>query len=198
MAAPPHWDPGAVPGPGDQRLRRSCGLAPLRGNAGWAWTEADARSSWPRPTTSARPPPTGLRSPGAVSRSGPAQPSLDSELSEYIDAGPPPVAVTLGTSAASGGRQKFARIAADIDKAHLRSVLLVGHEQNLGSRRHAPRGRHLRSAHDTAAPVLRRGGCSGALGGLAAALTAGVPVVRVTHSSIKAGTPGELPNSASD
>ena len=91
------------------KLRRSCGLGPLRGNAGWAWAEADSTvilasshyfgaeaPDWPPVTWG-----------GFAIRSG-AQPSLDSALSEYIDAGQPPVAVTLGTSAASGAGERFA------------------------------------------------------------------------------------------
>ncbi len=159
-------------------LRRSCGLAPLRGNAGWAWSEADSTvilasrdyfgasaPDWPPVTWG-----------GFSIWSGAAQPSMDPGLGAYVDAGPPPVVVTLGTSAAAGAGEKFARIAADLDAAHLRSVLLVGHERNL-----EPVASH--PAAVTFAPLaLLLPRCSvavvsGALGGLAAALAAGVPVV---------------------
>lgn len=162
-------------------LWRSCALAPLRGNAGWAWIEADATvvltsrhyygdsaPDWPPVTWGG----------GGGFSIWPefAERTLDPELAAYVDAGAPPVVVTLGTSAAAGAGAKFARIAADLDAAGLRSVLLVGHDRNLG-----PVSSH--SAAVTFAPLtslLPR--CSvavvsGALGGLAAALCAGVPVV---------------------
>jgi len=159
-------------------LRRSCDLPPLRGNAGWAWIEADATvmltshhyygagaRDWPPVTWG-----------GFSIWPGPDGQALDPDLDAYLDAGPPPVVVTLGTSAAAGGGPRFARIAADLDAAGLRSVLLVGHESNLASIASHP-------AAVTFAPLpslLPR--CSvavvsGALGGLAAALCAGVPVV---------------------
>lgn len=82
----------------------------------------------------------------------------------------------LGTSAAAGAGATFARIAADLHAAAFRSVLLVGHERNLG-----PVSSH--PAAVTFAPLTALlphcsvAVVSGALGGLAAALGAGVPVV---------------------
>lgn len=159
-------------------LRRSCGLAPLRGNAGWAWIEADTTVTlasrhyygdgapdWPPVVWG-----------GFSIWAGSAQYVLDPYLSDYIDAGTPPVVVTFGTSAATGAGARFARVAYDLDAAGLRSVLLVGHERNLEPVRSHP-------AAVTFAPLtslLPRSSVavvSGALGGLAAALCAGVPVV---------------------
>jgi UDP:flavonoid glycosyltransferase YjiC (YdhE family) len=103
-------------------------------------------------------------------------PTLDADLSTYLDAGSPPVVVTLGTSAAAGAGEKFARIASDLQAIGLRSVLLVGHERNLG-----PVAAHPAAVTFAPLPALLPrcsvAVVSGALGGLAAALTAGVPVV---------------------
>ena len=83
--------------------------------------------------------------------------------------------MTLGTSAATAG-EKFARIAEALDAAGLRSVLLVGHERNL-----EPVGSHPAAVTfaplTTLLPRCSVAVVSGALGGLAAALAAGVPVV---------------------
>jgi UDP:flavonoid glycosyltransferase YjiC (YdhE family) len=159
------------------KLRRSCGLAPLRGNAGWAWMEADATvilasphyfgpgaPDWPPVTWG-----------GFSIWPDPARP-LDRELSAYVEAGPPPVVVTLGTSAATGAGEKFAHIAADLDAAGLRSILLVGHERNLASVSSHPAAVTF-APLTTLLPRCSVAVVSGALGGLAAALAAGVPVV---------------------
>lgn len=103
-------------------------------------------------------------------------PPLDPELRAHVEAGPPPVVVTLGTSAAAGAGGKFARIADDLDAAGLRSILLVGHERNLASVASHPAA--VTFAPLTALlPRCSVAVVSGALGGLAAAITAGVPVV---------------------
>jgi len=113
---------------------------------------------------------------GFSSWSGPSHQPLDERVAEYLDAGDPPVLVCLGTSAAAGAGPAFATIADGLQSQGRRSLLLVGEASNL---------RHLR-AHRGAfefAPVpMVVGRCaaavvSGALGTLAAALTAGVPVV---------------------
>ena len=141
------------------KLRRSCGLAPLRGNAGWAWTEADATVILASPHYFG----SGAPDWPAVAWGGfsiwpdPAPP-LDPELSAYVEAGPPPVVVTLGTSAAAGAGEKFAHIAADLDAAGLRSILLVGHERNLASVASHPAAVAFRATHHTPATVLGSGG----------------------------------------
>ena len=159
-------------------LRRSCGLSPLRGNAGWAWTEADetvilmaagyfgeGAADWPRHTWG-----------GFSVWDGPPDQTLDDDLDAFLDSGAPPVIVTFGTSAATSAGRSFAEIASDLDAAGLRSVLLVGHESNLDAVHDHPAAR-------TFAPLtqlLPRASVavvSGALGSLAAALAAGTPVV---------------------
>jgi UDP:flavonoid glycosyltransferase YjiC (YdhE family) len=158
-------------------LRRRLGLDPMRGNASLAWTEADrtvmlvsrhyfgeAPADWPP-----------VEWGGFSIWNGGALPE---EVDEFVAAGDPPVLVTLGTSAASGAGAQFARIAADLDTRGLRSLLLVGDARNLDPLR----GRPGAFAFAPIVPLLPR--CrvaviSGALGGLAAALAAGIPIVNV-------------------
>jgi rhamnosyltransferase subunit B len=158
--------------------RRSLGLPPMHGNAGWAWQEADrtvvllsrhyfgeGADDWPPVTWG-----------GFSVWSGGGEGEVAPEVDAFVADGEPPVLVTLGTSAASGAGEAFARIARDLDGRGLRSLLLVGDAKNL-----APlRGRPGAFAFAPIVPLLPR--CrvavvSGALGGIAAALTAGVPVV---------------------
>jgi UDP:flavonoid glycosyltransferase YjiC (YdhE family) len=149
----------------------------MRGNAGREWLEAErtvilvsrhyygeAPADWPP-----------VEWGGFSIWDGGAVPD---EVEEFVAAGDPPVLVTLGSSAASGAGAQFARIAADLDARGLRSLLLVGDARNLESLR----GRPGAFAFAPIVPLLPR--CrvaviSGALGGLAAALTAGVPIVVV-------------------
>ncbi|MEO7429585.1 MAG: nucleotide disphospho-sugar-binding domain-containing protein, partial [Acidimicrobiales bacterium] len=91
-------------------------------------------------------------------------------------AGEPPVLVMLGTSAATGAGAQFARIAADLDRLGLRSVLLVGDAANLADVADHP-GAATFAPVTQLLPRCRVAVVSGALGGIAAALTAGVPVV---------------------
>src|SRR4051794_15715200 len=110
--------------------------------------------------------------------SGPATEQRDPRVTAHLDAGDPPVLVCLGTSAASGAGEAFATMASDLDARGLRSVLLVGDPANLAPVAH-------RDGAFTFAPVheivgrCRVAVVSGALGTLAAALAAGVPVVVV-------------------
>jgi len=158
--------------------RERLGLAPLRCNGGWAWTEADATvvlvsphyygdgaDDWPPVTWG-----------GFSIWTGPADHTVPRELDEHVDAGDPPVLVTLGTAAATDAGQQFARIASDLDARGLRSVLLVGDPANLDAVGHRPGA----CSFAPLTQLLPRCGAavvSGALGGLAAALCAGVPVV---------------------
>ena len=87
--------------------------------------------------------------------------------------------VTLGTSAASGAGEAFARIATDLDAAGLRSLLLVGDEQNLAHLSKAAAARSRSPPSPTPSHAVGVAVVSGALGGLAAALRAGVPIVVV-------------------
>ncbi len=159
-------------------MRRTLGLDSLRANAARAWLETDrtvvltsehyyghGADDWPAVTWG-----------GFSIWQGPADQALSPELDRYVDDGDPPVVVTLGTSAATDAGGRFARIAGDLDRAGIRSVLLVGHENNL-----APVAGH--PAAVPFAPLTRLlprcsvAVISGAAGGLAAALTAGIPVV---------------------
>jgi UDP:flavonoid glycosyltransferase YjiC (YdhE family) len=160
------------------RLRGDLGLAPLRGNAMHAWTEADrtvmltsryyfgdGAPDWPPVTWG-----------GFSHWSGPAGQRPDPAVDEFLDDGPPPVLVTLGTSATTGAGHRFAAMAAALDDLGLRSLLLVGDPDNLapvagraGAFAFAPIGHVL--------PRCRVAVVSGSLGTLAAALAAGVPVV---------------------
>jgi rhamnosyltransferase subunit B len=159
-------------------VRAQLGQSRLRGNAGWAWLEADrtvvlASRHYYGPGADDWPPVTWG---GFSIWHGPDDQTLDPALDAHVDAGDPPVLVTLGTSAATDASEQFARIAGDLDAAGLRSVLLVGHEGNLA--RVADRPGAVTFAPITELlPRCRVAVVSGALGGLAAALTAGVPVV---------------------
>jgi UDP:flavonoid glycosyltransferase YjiC (YdhE family) len=159
------------------RFRKDLGLPPRHGNAGWAYEEAeattvlvsrhyfgDAPDDWPPMTWG-----------GFSFWDGPA---LQPEVEAFLDEAPedPPVLVTLGTSAASGAGQAFARIAADLDAQGLRSLLLVGDAQNLAPL-HGRRGAFTFASVARVLPRCRVAVLSGALGGLAAALRAGVPIV---------------------
>ena len=158
--------------------RRHVGLPPIRGGTGWAWLEADqtvvlASEHYYGPAASDWPP---VSFGGFSIWDGSGGGVLDPELDRFIDDGDPPVLVTLGTSAATDAGSRFATISRDLDAKGLRSVLLVGHASNLASL-----GEHSAAVEFAPmAPLLPR--CrvavvSGALGGLAAALTAGIPVV---------------------
>ena len=97
----------------------------------------------------------------------------DPAVDAFLDDGDAPVLVTLGTSSASGAGRAFATMAAGLDARGLRSLLLVGDEQNLAH----VKGREGAFVFAPVARVLPR--CrvavvSGALGTLAAALSAGV------------------------
>lgn len=159
-------------------IRARYGLDPLFGNAGWAWLEADTTVALASRHYCGESPPDWppVRWGGFSIWDGPADQELDDELEAFLDDGPPPVLVMLGTSAATGAGERFAAIAAGLDAVGLRSILLVGDAANL----HAVRGH---PAARTFAPISRllprceAAVVSGALGGVAATLTAGVPVV---------------------
>ena len=160
------------------QVRERLDQPPVRANASRAWLEADrtvvlasqhfygaGADDWPPVTWG-----------GFSIWDGPPGRELPEGLAEFLDAGDPPVLVTLGTSAATDAGARFARIADDLDALGLRSVLLVGHERNLGPV--ASRPGAVRFAPITQVlPRCRAAVISGALGGLAATLGAGLPVV---------------------
>jgi UDP:flavonoid glycosyltransferase YjiC (YdhE family) len=158
--------------------RAQLGRPPLRGAAGWAWLEADATvvlasrhyygdgaPDWPPVTWG-----------GFSIWTGPDGQELDPALDRHLDGGDPPVLVMLGTSAASSAGDQFARIAGDLDRRGLRSVLLVGDAANLDAVAGRP-GAVTFAPITSLLPRCRAAVVSGALGGVAAALSAGVPVV---------------------
>ena len=161
------------------RFRRGLGLPPLRGNAGWAWRDADTTvvlvsrhyfgegaEDWDPVTW------------GGFSwwdGGGVVAEDVDAFVGDGDD---PPVLVTLGTSAASGAGEHFARIAADLDRLGVRSLLLVGDAKNLARLGDRP-GACTFAPLPPLLPRCRVAVISGALGGLAAALRAGVPIVVV-------------------
>ena len=160
-------------------MRVSLGLAPLRGVALVAWMAAartvmlvsphyygPGAADWPPVTWG-----------GFSVWRGPTAP-VDPRVLEFLDRGPAPVLVTLGTSAASGAGGQFAAIAAELDAIGLRSLLLVGDPANLTSVRDRA-GAFVFAPVTEVLPRCRVAVVSGALGALAAALTAGVPVVVV-------------------
>jgi UDP:flavonoid glycosyltransferase YjiC (YdhE family) len=160
------------------RHRRSLGVEPLHGTALLSWTAAartvvlvsrhyfgDPPGDWPSGQLA-----------GFSAWPGPAGVPVDERVEQFVDAGDPPVLVCLGTSAAAGAGRAFATIADGLRKQGRRALLLVGDAVNLDHLRAVP------GAFEFAPVPAVVGRCaaavvSGALGTLAAALTAGVPVV---------------------
>ncbi|HEY8528028.1 MAG TPA: glycosyltransferase [Acidimicrobiales bacterium] len=161
-------------------LRRSLNQPPLRGNTLSAWMHADRTVMLVSRHYHAVEPPAGLPVTwGGFSHwAGPGRAPLDPEVEAYLDAGDPPVLVTLGTSAATNAGSRFAAMADGLEARGLRSLLLVGSRGNLA----ALAGRKGAFEFAPLAPALAR--CqaaviSGSLGTVGAALAAGVPVVVV-------------------
>jgi UDP:flavonoid glycosyltransferase YjiC (YdhE family) len=113
--------------------------------------------------------------------------ALPTGLDAYLDAGDPPVLITLGTSAATNACDAFPLAAEATEVLGLRSLLLVGSERNLNTL-------HGRADAWTFAPlpaVLPR--CQAVVhaaghGTIAAALTAGTPQVAMPKSLIRSLT----------
>jgi UDP:flavonoid glycosyltransferase YjiC (YdhE family) len=159
-------------------VRARYGLPPIVANAGWAWLEADTTvllvsRHYYGPEAPDWPP---VRWGGFSVWEGPAGQQLDADLVSYLDAGEPPVLVMLGTSAATGAGAVFAAVAAGLAARGLRSVLLVGDHANLAHVADHPAARTFAPVTELL-PRCRAAVVSGALGGVAAALTAGVPTV---------------------
>jgi rhamnosyltransferase subunit B len=170
---------------GDRQLnayRRKMGVEPQRGTVTNGWMDADRtvllvspryypedRPEWPVVTWG-----------GFSHWTGPAgaDRDLDPEVEAFLDAGDPPVLVTLGTSAATGAGEQFATIAAGLDDLGLRSLLLVGNADNLAAVRDR-KGAFVFAPLATVLPRCRAAVISGSLGTTAATLAAGVPAVVV-------------------
>lgn len=107
---------------------------------------------------------------------GPADMKVPADLDAYIDDGDPPVLVTLGTSAATDAGSRFARIRADLAAHGLRSIVLAGNDANAAALAGQP-GVATFAPMTALLPRCRAAVVSGALGSVAAAVSAGVPVV---------------------
>lgn len=111
---------------------------------------------------------------------GPAGPTVPGEVSAFLDAGAPPVLVTLGTAASAAGSQAFHVVAAALDELGLRGLFLVGPESDLraadlpGLTAVAPFA-PLASVLPRCSAIVQAGGH----GTSAAAMLAGVPSVIV-------------------
>jgi UDP:flavonoid glycosyltransferase YjiC (YdhE family) len=167
--------------------RRKLGLPPRRGTVTDGWMDADrtvmlvSRHYYPEDK-----PDWPVVSWGGFSHwAGPAGNGdgdggrgLAPEVEHYLDAGDPPVLVTLGTSAATGAGEQFATIAAGLDELGLRSLLLVGNPANLEA---VPdrKGAFVFAPLAEVLPRCRVAVISGSLGTTAATLAAGVPAVVV-------------------
>ena len=163
------------------RYRRSLGIAPMHGTALLSWTEATRTvvlasrhyfGNEPADWTDS----TNWRLAGFSAWAGPSGQQLDERVDDFVEAGSAPVLVCLGTSAAAGAGRAFAIMADGLTRMGRRPLLLVGDAANLayvhdvsGAFEFAP---VPAIASRCAAAVV-----SGALGTLAAVLTAGLPVV---------------------
>ncbi len=162
-------------------FRETLGMPPIKGNAFWNWMGADKTVVLVSRHYYGEAAPDWLPFTWGGFSHWPGPPAvrdvpLDPAIEAYLGAGDPPVLVTLGSSAASGAGEAFAAMADGLDRLGLRSLLLVGNDDNLA----AVRGREGAFVFAPLAKVLPRvrvAVVSGALGTLGAALAAGVPVV---------------------
>jgi UDP:flavonoid glycosyltransferase YjiC (YdhE family) len=156
--------------------RAGLGQAAIRGAAGTAWMEADrtvilASSHYYGRSAADWPPVTWggfaiWEPPGA----------LDGELARFLTDGPPPVLVTLGTSAATGAAGAFRTMLDGLDRLGHRAVALVGGSVDVGDLAGRP-GVVPFAPITQVLPHCSVAVVSGALGGRAAAMAAGVPIV---------------------
>lgn len=113
------------------RLRATRGLEPITGNVGFGWQRAQrtlllsSEHYWPRPSDW---PEEVVTTGFTVWEGGGA--ALPEALAAYLDAGPAPVMVTFGTSAASNARDAFAEVASAVEACGHRALLLVGNDRN--------------------------------------------------------------------
>ncbi len=107
---------------------------------------------------------------------GPVNSPVPPELDDYVDAGEPPILVTLGTSAATDAGERFARIRSDLAERGLRSIVLAGNDANAAALADEP-GVVPFAPLTTLLPRCRAAVVSGALGSVAAAVSAGIPTV---------------------
>lgn len=162
------------------RHRRNLGRRAMRGNALLSWTEAERTVVMVSRHYFGEPPPDWTDWPlvGFSAWPGPAGQRLDAAVDDYLGDGEPPVLVCLGTSAAAGAGTAFATIADGVRSRGLRPLVLAGNADNLAHLRHEPGAFEFAPIHQVA-DRCALAVVSGALGTLAAALTAGLPVVVV-------------------
>jgi rhamnosyltransferase subunit B len=113
---------------------------------------------------------------------GPEGGRLDSEVTEFLDAGDAPVVVTLGTSAASAQSRVFDQALAAIDALQERAVVLASNDALAAHLTERAGPQHLVRPFIPLAPLLGRSKAivhSGAHGTNSLALLAGVPSVVV-------------------
>jgi UDP:flavonoid glycosyltransferase YjiC (YdhE family) len=126
--------------------------------------------------------PSNYRLVGFTSWSGPDAGRLPEEVERFLDDGPPPVAVTLGTSGATARPDVFERVADALDETRARGVFLTSNAAVTDRLRAAIQPLHGVWPFVSLAPLLPRT-CglvqSGAHGTNAIALEAGVPSVVV-------------------
>lgn len=119
---------------------------------------------------------------GFVFYNGPG--TLPPELDAFLDAGPPPVVFTLGTSAVAAAGRFYEESVDAVGRLGIRAVLLTGGFEQNRPRAALPRGVLLvdRAPHQLlfprAAAVVHQGGA----GTLAQALRAGRPMLVVPHA----------------
>jgi rhamnosyltransferase subunit B len=164
--------------------RRRLGVEPMRGSVTSGWMHADQTVLLVSPHYHPEDRPDGwppVTWGGFSHWSGPAGAGaggLDPEVEAFLDAGEPPVLVTLGTSAATGAGEQFATIAAGLDELGLRSLLLVGSEDNLAAVSDR-KGAFVFAPLGAVLPRCRAAVISGSLGTSAATVAAGVPAAVV-------------------
>lgn len=158
-------------------VRRRLGVAPRRGAATSAWTEADrtvllASQRWFGPSPDDWP----AYAWGGFTAWSPPGASLDDAVLQYLHEGKPPILVTLGTSAASEAAPRFRQLREDLLRIGERPLLLTGSTVELGDLAGAP-GVFEFAPVDLVTPHCAAAVISGALGGLAATARAGLPTV---------------------
>jgi UDP:flavonoid glycosyltransferase YjiC (YdhE family) len=125
--------------------------------------------------------PKRVRVTGAVPYNGPADEPLSPELEAFLQAGPPPLVFTLGSSAVAAAGPFYERSAAATRALGMRAVLLTGsHEEN--RLRITPGDDILVVDHAAHARLLPRAAATvhqGGIGTLHQALRAGVPMLVV-------------------
>jgi UDP:flavonoid glycosyltransferase YjiC (YdhE family) len=104
------------------------------------------------------------------------------ELQAFLDGGPPPVLVSLGTSVAMDAGPFFGVVESALDELGLRGLFLVGQDSNLPS---GPSSRHAPFAYVPLSRVLGQSGVAlhpGGFGTVAQVVTVGVPSVVVPRA----------------